>query len=180
MRTGAKSSRRAIVSFTDELGEPRVAVGEGLNLKPRYFYRDREGGWDELSTLKGINRFASQLLSRNEWVVPDHLLVNQQRRVLAVEDEADLVASRPWVNPEAMSETTAVPGRASDGMWIHGFMTLPKSRKPEVKPPLRCYRMAGSASRLRLWRELRRIHGFAERHPCARSLSLRNGLFRYL
>jgi dienelactone hydrolase len=220
--------------ITDELGEPRIARGLTLDVKPRYFYRG-ETGWEELDRLKGITRFSrplefeaqarildivepmekgfgvfaldiggreKKLLSKNDWVGPTRFLEDRQQRVLAVEYDADLptwdfilpdhplaralkgllatypddnvrilnttddekkavvfvygdrnpgkfflldvdklaaeeiVAMRPWVNPEAMSEMTAFHVRASDGMWIHGYVTLPKSKKPGVAPPL--------------------------------------------
>lgn len=221
--------------ITDETGEPRIAHGATNDLKPRYFYRDKGGAWDELNSLKGIGRstspleFESQtrtlivaepvekafgvfaldidsgekkLLSKNEWTWPELFLEDKNKQVLAVRYDADLpswdfivpdhplsralksmlnaypdddvrilnttddekkavvfvysdrspgrfllldvdslkaeelVTSRPWVNPEAMSETTAFHTKASDGMWIHGYVTRPKAAAPGVAPPL--------------------------------------------
>jgi dipeptidyl aminopeptidase/acylaminoacyl peptidase len=48
----------------------------------------------------------------------------------------ELAARRPWIKADAMSETTAFHTKASDGLWIHGFVTRPKSAKPGVLPPL--------------------------------------------
>jgi dipeptidyl aminopeptidase/acylaminoacyl peptidase len=46
----------------------------------------------------------------------------------------EIVATRPWIKPEAMAEMTAFHIRASDGMWIHGYLTLPKSPSNEPRP----------------------------------------------
>lgn len=48
----------------------------------------------------------------------------------------EMVATRPWVNAQAMAETSGFHFRASDGLWIHGYVTLPKGLKPGVLPPL--------------------------------------------
>jgi dipeptidyl aminopeptidase/acylaminoacyl peptidase len=48
----------------------------------------------------------------------------------------ELAARRPWVKADAMSEMTAFHTKASDGLWIHGYVTRPKSAKPGVLPPL--------------------------------------------
>jgi acetyl esterase/lipase len=221
--------------ITDETGEPRIAHGLTNDLKPRYFYRDKGGAWDELGSLKGIGRSSSpleleaqartlivaepadkvfgvfalnidsgekKLLSKNDWTGPDHFLEDKNQQVLAVHYDADLpswdfivpdhplsralkgmlaaypdddvrivsttddekkavvfvygdrnpgrfllldvgtlkaeelVASRPWVDSNAMSETIAFHTKASDGMWIHGYVTRPKSAAPGVAPPM--------------------------------------------
>jgi dipeptidyl aminopeptidase/acylaminoacyl peptidase len=222
--------------MTDELGEPRIAVGNDEHLRARYYYRDPGAlAWGQLSSLKGIQRWTTpllfesaartldiaepfektfgvfalnidsgekKLLSKNQWVGPNTLLEDRQHHILAVEYQADLptwdfvvpdhplsralkgllaaypddnvrfvsmtddekkvvalvygdrdpgrfllvdvdklsaeelVASRPWVEPSMMSEMTAFHLRASDGMWIHGYLTLPRSAKPGELPPL--------------------------------------------
>jgi dienelactone hydrolase len=48
----------------------------------------------------------------------------------------EIVAERPWVDPAAMAEMTAFHIRARDGLWLHGYVTLPKAAKPGVPPPL--------------------------------------------
>jgi dipeptidyl aminopeptidase/acylaminoacyl peptidase len=222
--------------LTDESGEPRVAVGRTPDLKARFFYRDPDRGWSELSNLNGITKssrpigFARQsrtlnlveplakgfglialnidtgerkLLSQSEWVPPEGYLVDAtSRQILAVRYEPDvrsydflvpdhplsrvlkglleaypdenvrllnatddrkkamvlvssdrdpgrfllvdvdelsaeeIVSTRPWIKPEAMSEMTAFHIRARDGIWIHGYLTLPKSSSPATVPPL--------------------------------------------
>jgi dipeptidyl aminopeptidase/acylaminoacyl peptidase len=46
----------------------------------------------------------------------------------------EIVARRPWVNPQETGETTAFHIRASDGMWIHGYVTLPAKKKEGPAP----------------------------------------------
>lgn len=45
----------------------------------------------------------------------------------------EVAAERPWVKPEEMAETSAFHIRASDGTWIHGYLTQPL--KPRGTPP---------------------------------------------
>jgi dipeptidyl aminopeptidase/acylaminoacyl peptidase len=216
--------------ITDEKGEPRIAGATGLDVKPRYFYRDVGSSWRELTNLKGVTResrpigFESQtrtldlteplemgfglfavsgerrLLSRNDWVPSSIRLEDHDQRVLAVEYQPDLpiydfvvpdhplsralkgllaaypdenvrivsttddekkamvfvysdrdpgryllldvdkmsaeeiVARRPWVKPQEMAEMTAFHITASDGMWIHGYVTMPRQAKPGPAP----------------------------------------------
>jgi acetyl esterase/lipase/lambda repressor-like predicted transcriptional regulator len=46
----------------------------------------------------------------------------------------EIIGRRPWIRPEAMAETTAFHITASDGLRIHGYLTLPRAR-PEGRPP---------------------------------------------
>ncbi len=47
-----------------------------------------------------------------------------------------LVSVRPWIRSEQMSEVAALHIAASDGMKIHGYLTLPQSNHPGLPPPL--------------------------------------------
>jgi len=47
----------------------------------------------------------------------------------------EIASTRPWIKPEAGLEMTAFHVKASDGVWIHGYVTLPKS-KPGLAPPM--------------------------------------------
>ena len=220
--------------ITDENGEPRIAGASGVDVKPRFFYRETDGtGWRELTNLKGVTRYSNplefqsrsrtldltepmekgfglfavnidsgerKLLSRNDWVPPAFQLEDRDQRVLAVEYEPDLpvydfvvpehplsralkgllvtypdenvriinttddgrkavvfvysdrdpgrfllldvdtmaaeelVARRPWVKPQEMAEMTAFHVPASDGMWIHGYVTMPRQATPGPAP----------------------------------------------
>lgn len=211
--------------ITDENGEPRVAGATGIDVKPRYFYRDADSSWRELNNLQGtsldswpvefqaathtldlaepiakgfgffavnVNSGERKLLSSNEWVPPSVGLEDRNQRVLAVGYEPDLpiydvlvpdhplsralkgllaaypdenvrlisttddekravalvysdrdpgryllldvdklsaeeiVSRRPWVKPQEMAEMSAFHIPASDGMWIHGYITMPR------------------------------------------------------
>ena len=48
----------------------------------------------------------------------------------------EVAASRPWINPDAMAEMNAFHIKASDGVWLHGYLTLPRSVQPGVAPPM--------------------------------------------
>lgn len=221
--------------ITDENGEPRIAHGTTPDQKPKYFYRDPDGPWTDLSRLSGITKdtrpleFESKgsvlyvvepmekgfgvfavdlasgerkLLSKNDWVGPAYYLEDKDQRLLAVEYDAEvptwdfivpdhplcralkgllavypddnvrlfsvtddqtkalvfvysdrnpgqyllvdvakltaeeIVSMRPWVKPANMAEMTAFHIRASDGMWIHGYVTDPKNATPGKPPPL--------------------------------------------
>jgi hypothetical protein len=53
--------------MTDELGEPRIAIAEGLDLRPRYFYRaGKDAAWNELATLKGFKRGSAPMAFESE------------------------------------------------------------------------------------------------------------------
>ena len=43
---------------------------------------------------------------------------------------------RPWVKPDAMAEMSAFHIPASDGLRIHGYVTLPTDRQPGTLPPM--------------------------------------------
>lgn len=43
---------------------------------------------------------------------------------------------RPWIRPEEMAETSAFHIGASDGLRVHGYVTLPRSRRPGTAPPM--------------------------------------------
>ncbi|WP_245585250.1 S9 family peptidase [Solimonas flava] len=45
-----------------------------------------------------------------------------------------LLAKRPWVDPEQMAERQPIGFRSTDGMMVHGYLTLPKGMKPENLP----------------------------------------------
>lgn len=47
-----------------------------------------------------------------------------------------VVEARPWIKPEAMAEKTAFHTKAGDGLWIHGYVTLPPKRARGAPPPL--------------------------------------------
>jgi len=47
-----------------------------------------------------------------------------------------LVETRPWVRPEAMAEMTPFHIKASDGLRIHGYFTLPQQTPGGSLPPL--------------------------------------------
>jgi dipeptidyl aminopeptidase/acylaminoacyl peptidase len=47
-----------------------------------------------------------------------------------------IVARRPWIRPEEMAEMTAFHIGASDGLRIHGYVTLPRERRAGTAPPL--------------------------------------------
>jgi dipeptidyl aminopeptidase/acylaminoacyl peptidase len=50
---------------------------------------------------------------------------------------AEPIASvRPWIEPGAMAEKMAFHIDASDGLRIHGYLTLPRQRTPDAPPPL--------------------------------------------
>jgi len=44
--------------------------------------------------------------------------------------------ARPWVKPDAMAEMSAFHIPASDGLRIHGYITLPTDKEPGTLPPL--------------------------------------------
>jgi dipeptidyl aminopeptidase/acylaminoacyl peptidase len=48
----------------------------------------------------------------------------------------EIVAARPWTRPDASAETSAFHIPASDGLWIHGYITLPKSARVGEALPL--------------------------------------------
>lgn len=48
----------------------------------------------------------------------------------------EIVSKRPWVKPAQMAEMTAFHIRADDGMWIHGYVTMPKGASAAKPPPL--------------------------------------------
>ena len=48
----------------------------------------------------------------------------------------EIVAVRPWVKPDAFAEMSAFHIPASDGLWIHGYITVPKSAKTGAALPL--------------------------------------------
>lgn len=47
-----------------------------------------------------------------------------------------LGTTRPWISPEEMAPVEAFHVAASDGLRIHGYLTLPPGMAPGVKPPL--------------------------------------------
>lgn len=47
-----------------------------------------------------------------------------------------IVEARPWIEPAAMAEKTAFHTKAGDGLWIHGYVTLPPNRPSGMQPPL--------------------------------------------
>jgi dipeptidyl aminopeptidase/acylaminoacyl peptidase len=55
----------------------------------------------------------------------------------------EVVAVRPWIRPEAMAEMTAFHIPASDGLRIHGYLTLPRARPEAGPPPLVVYPHGG-------------------------------------
>jgi dipeptidyl aminopeptidase/acylaminoacyl peptidase len=59
------------------------------------------------------------------------LLVDVERKAAE-----PVVATRPWIKPEAMAEQSAFHIRASDGFQIHGYFTMPPGLKPGDAPPL--------------------------------------------
>lgn len=48
----------------------------------------------------------------------------------------EIAASRPWIKPDAMAETSAFHIKASDGFWIHGYLTLPPALKEGAAAPM--------------------------------------------
>ena len=48
----------------------------------------------------------------------------------------ELAAARPWIKPDAMAEMEAFHIKASDGVWIHGYVTLPARLKAGETPPM--------------------------------------------
>lgn len=48
----------------------------------------------------------------------------------------EIVSRRPWVKSQDMAEMTAFHIKASDGRWIHGYVTLPKNAKAGVPSPM--------------------------------------------
>jgi dipeptidyl aminopeptidase/acylaminoacyl peptidase len=48
----------------------------------------------------------------------------------------EIVAARPWVKPDAFAEMSAFHIPANDGLWIHGYITLPKSARAGEALPL--------------------------------------------
>jgi dipeptidyl aminopeptidase/acylaminoacyl peptidase len=63
---------------------------------------------------------------------PGQLLLVDVEKV-AVDRIAEV---RPWVKPQEMSEQTAFHIRASDGLLIHGYLTLPRQKALGSPPPL--------------------------------------------
>ncbi|HEY2030644.1 MAG TPA: alpha/beta fold hydrolase, partial [Myxococcales bacterium] len=76
-----------------------------------------------------------------------YLLVDVAK--LSVEE---IVSTRPWVKPQEMAETTAFHIRASDGMWIHGFVTEPRNAVPGKPPPLVVFPHGGPHGPYDVWR----------------------------
>ena len=96
-----------------------------------------------------------------DFVVPDHPLSKALKGLNATDDEKaavalvygdrdpgrfllldvqkmaaeELVSVRPWVKPEEGAEMTAFHIPARDGVWIHGYVTLPRTRGPGSPPP---------------------------------------------
>jgi acetyl esterase/lipase len=48
----------------------------------------------------------------------------------------EIVAVRPWIKTDGMAEMTAFHFPASDGLWIHGYVTLPKLLPESAAPPM--------------------------------------------
>lgn len=48
----------------------------------------------------------------------------------------EIASARPWIRPDAMAEMNAFHIKASDGVWIHGYLTLPRSTTPGAPPPM--------------------------------------------
>ncbi len=47
-----------------------------------------------------------------------------------------LLESRPWLQPEDLADMSAFHIQASDGLRIHGYLTMPTGLAPGVKPPM--------------------------------------------
>jgi dipeptidyl aminopeptidase/acylaminoacyl peptidase len=47
----------------------------------------------------------------------------------------EIISRRPWIKPQEMAATKAFHIQASDGTWIHGYVTLPRQAQP-ASPPL--------------------------------------------
>lgn len=59
------------------------------------------------------------------------LLVDVARR-----SAEPILESRPWIDPEAMAETSAFHVAASDGLRIHGYLTSPRGLAAGALPPM--------------------------------------------
>ena len=46
----------------------------------------------------------------------------------------EIIGRRPWIKPQEMAETKAFHIQASDGTWIHGYVTLPRQAQPAPAP----------------------------------------------
>ncbi len=223
--------------LTDENGDLRLAGGYDAGLRPRFFLRDADAGWQELAALKGLEGKGSpvgyaardrlvyvvdpapgggfglfavgiedgskKLLARSDLVPPSSYLVDRStQRIVAVELEPDLPAYefvdgehplsrvlkgllaaypdehvrivsatldqkkvvalvygdrnpgqyllvdvdsmsaerimdvKPWIDPGEMAEMSGFHIRASDGLKIHGYFTLPRGATAAAPPPL--------------------------------------------
>jgi dipeptidyl aminopeptidase/acylaminoacyl peptidase len=47
-----------------------------------------------------------------------------------------IISARPWIHPDQMASVASVLFTASDGMKIHGYLTLPKPDASKKPPPL--------------------------------------------
>lgn len=45
-----------------------------------------------------------------------------------------LLSEREWIDPDQMSDVKAVEWKARDGTMVHGYLTLPRGKKPEKLP----------------------------------------------
>jgi dienelactone hydrolase len=48
----------------------------------------------------------------------------------------EILSVRPWIRPEMMNEMSAFHIPASDGLQMHGYITLPRATTPRTLPPL--------------------------------------------
>jgi dipeptidyl aminopeptidase/acylaminoacyl peptidase len=46
----------------------------------------------------------------------------------------EIIGQRPWIKPEEMAAMTAFRIQASDGTWIHGYITKPRQAQPGPAP----------------------------------------------
>jgi hypothetical protein len=140
--------------ITDENGEPRIAGATGLDVKPRYFYRDVGSGWRELTNLKGVTRESRPMLKGLLAAYPDENVL-----MVSTTDDEKKAMVFVYSDRDPGRYLLAQAGEA-------GFR--PAGGAAARRPTRSTRSLRRSEAHLHLWRELRRICCAAERHRGAR------------